>query len=68
MPLTRKLIQSGNSKALVISKEMLEHLGLDEFVSIEYHKDSIVLKRPAMEFDEALNKAHSKYSSNFNRK
>ena len=42
----KKLTKTGNSYTLVISKEMREHLQVQDAVEVEYREDSIVLRRP----------------------
>jgi len=42
----RKLVKTGNSVALILSKEMREHLGVDDEVSVEYFKGEIRLRKP----------------------
>lgn len=44
--MTRKLIKTGNSDALVITKEMKEHLGVRETVAVYYERGRIILERP----------------------
>lgn len=44
--MVRNLIQTGNSKALIISKDMRDHLGVDDEVDIEFRKNSIVIRNP----------------------
>ena len=44
--MTRKLVKTGNSIALVVDKTMKEHLGVTDEVEVIYEKDRIVLKRP----------------------
>lgn len=45
--MTRKLVKTGNSDALIITKEMKEHLGVRETVAVYYRGDEIVIKRPS---------------------
>jgi antitoxin component of MazEF toxin-antitoxin module len=44
--MTRKLVKTGNSNALIVDKTMKEHLGVTDEVEVIYEKDRIVLKRP----------------------
>ena len=44
--MTRKLVKTGNSIALVVDKTMKEHLGVTDEVEVIYAQDRIVLKRP----------------------
>jgi|GEM_PF-5670675 len=46
----KALIKSGSSKVLVISKEMIAHLGLEEDrVDVQYVENRIILSRPTEE-------------------
>jgi antitoxin component of MazEF toxin-antitoxin module len=46
----KSLIKSGSSKVLVISKEMLAHLGLEEDrIDVQYVEGRIILSRPPEE-------------------
>ena len=49
----KSLIQTGNSKALIISKDMREHLGVTNTVEVEFRKNTIVLRNPEHEEEEA---------------
>ncbi len=51
--MTRKLIKTGNSDALVITKEMKEHLGVRETVAVYYAEGKIIIEKPKMTFEEA---------------
>jgi hypothetical protein len=42
----RSLIQTGNSKALILTKDMRDHLGIDEEVAIEFRRSAIILRHP----------------------
>jgi antitoxin component of MazEF toxin-antitoxin module len=59
--MTRKLVKTGNSNALIVDKTMKEHLGVTDEVEVIYEKDRIVLKRP-MTIEEAANRTISRYS------
>lgn len=43
----KKLQQTGNSRALIINKEMLRHLGVAEEVEVRYIEGGILLTNPA---------------------
>jgi hypothetical protein len=46
----KTLIKSGSSKVLVISKEMIAHLGLEEDrIDVQYLENRIILSRPPEE-------------------
>ena len=59
--MTRKLVKTGNSDALIITKEMKEHLGVKETVAVYYRGDEIVLKRPRMTLEEAEARTDAKF-------
>ena len=42
----RNLIQTGNSKALILTKDMRDHLGVEDEVEVEFRRGSIVLRHP----------------------
>jgi antitoxin component of MazEF toxin-antitoxin module len=45
--MVKTLAKSGSSKVLVISKEMLAHLGLEEDrIDVQYVENRIILSRP----------------------
>jgi|GEM_PF-3717780 len=60
--MTRKLIKTGNSDALVITKEMKEHLGVRETVAVYYAEGKIIIERPKVTFEEAQARTDEKFS------
>jgi predicted RND superfamily exporter protein len=42
----RKLGRSGNSRVLVITRDMREHLGVDDEVQVILRENEVVLRRP----------------------
>ncbi len=44
--MTRKLVKTGNSDALIITKEMKEMLGIESEIDVVYDRDRIVLQKP----------------------
>lgn len=58
--MTRKLIKTGNSDALVITKEMKEHLGVRESIAVYYEKGRIILERP-LSLEEAQARTDEKF-------
>lgn len=56
----RKLVKNGNSKGLIFSKDMLDHLGVREAVSVEYGKDMIIIRRP-MNVEDTFARARKKW-------
>ena len=60
--MVKKLVDNGNSKAVLMTKDMLEHLGIDEYIEIVYETGQIVLRRPKrLSFEEAKKAVHKKY-------
>ncbi|MCB8932703.1 MAG: AbrB/MazE/SpoVT family DNA-binding domain-containing protein [Fimbriimonadaceae bacterium] len=59
----KKLQQTGNSRALIINKEMLRHLGVAEVVEVRYIEGGILLTNPdtpASEFARAFSTKHGR--------
>lgn len=44
--MTRKLVKTGNSSALIVDKTMKEHLGIIDEVEVAYEMGRIVLRKP----------------------
>jgi antitoxin component of MazEF toxin-antitoxin module len=44
--MTRKLVKTGNSTALIVDKTMKEHLDITDEIEVSYEKDRIVLRKP----------------------
>ena len=53
----KTLIQTGNSKALIMSKDMREHLGITDTVEVQFRRNTIVLRNPDDPDDEEVVKA-----------
>lgn len=49
----RNLIQTGNSKALILTKDMRDHLGIEDEVEVEFRRGSIVLRHPEVPDEDA---------------
>lgn len=49
----KKLIKVGNSEALIMSKDMKEHLGVRETIEVTYDSGRIILSRPTMILEDA---------------
>ncbi|MEO7454224.1 MAG: hypothetical protein ABIV13_05610 [Fimbriimonadales bacterium] len=58
--MTRKLVKTGNSNALIVDKTMKEHLGITDAIEVIYEKDRIVLRRP-MSVREAAERTIERY-------
>jgi hypothetical protein len=62
----RKLVKTGNSVALILSKDMREHLGVDDQVSIEFVENEIRLRKP-MSFEEAKEHSLKRYEAAYRK-
>ena len=58
--MTRKLVKTGNSSALIVDKTMKEHLGVTDEVEVSYEKGRVVLKKP-MTIEEAAERTVARY-------
>ena len=47
MPITRRIQKIGNSKGLILTSEMLAHLGVEDQVAVTYEAGRLVLSAPA---------------------
>ena len=62
--MTRQLTKSGNSIALILSKDMRDHLGLkDNEIEVIFEQSSITLRAPSKKLTvaEAVEKTLEKY-------
>ena len=57
----RKLVKTGNSVALILSKDMREHLGVDDQVDVVYAEGEIRLRKP-MTLEEASARSDAKFA------
>lgn len=64
--MTKKLVKTGNSSALIVDKTMKDHLGVTDSVEVVYEKDRIVLRRP-MTVREASKRSGEKYAEAYKR-
>ncbi len=64
--MTRKLVKTGNSSALIVDKTMKEHLGVTDEVEVAYEKGRIVLRRP-MTVREASERSGKKFREAYKR-
>ena len=46
MPITRRIQRIGNSKGIILTSEMLAHLGVEDQVTVTYETGRIVLSAP----------------------
>jgi antitoxin component of MazEF toxin-antitoxin module len=64
--MTRQLTKSGNSIALVLSKDMRDHLGLtDNQIEVIFEKNSISLRAPmhVMSFEDAADATFEQFDT-----
>lgn len=62
----RKLVKTGNSVALILSKDMREHLGVGDEVSVELLEGEIRLRKP-MTFQEAKEHTFNRYAEAYKK-
>jgi len=62
----RKLVKTGNSVALILSKDMRDHLGIGDEVDVEYLEGEIRLRKP-MTFEEAAGRSDEKFADAYRR-
>src|SRR5579862_6237904 len=62
----RKLVKTGNSVALILSKDMRDHLALGDEVEVEYLKGEIRLRKP-MTVHEATEYSLKRYSKAYKK-
>lgn len=61
--MNRRLTKTGNSHTLVITREMKEHLGLEEpQIDVQYIEGAIVLRKPST-FEDALSATFAQYDT-----
>jgi antitoxin component of MazEF toxin-antitoxin module len=60
--MTRKLVKTGNSTALIVDKTMKEHLDVTDEVEVSYEKGRIVLRKP-MTIEEAAERTIERYGN-----
>jgi antitoxin component of MazEF toxin-antitoxin module len=64
--MTRQLTKSGNSIALVLSKDMRDHLGLkDNEIEVIFERNTIILRAPkrGQSFEEAADATFEQFST-----
>ena len=64
--MTRKLVKTGNSSALILTKDMRDHLGIDEAVDVQFKEGQIILRRP-LSFEEASKKTHERFPKTYDK-
>jgi antitoxin component of MazEF toxin-antitoxin module len=63
MATVKSLQKLGNSQALILSKEMLAHLGAAGSVEVTMESEGKIVIRRAKSFDEAVNDGLNKFDS-----
>jgi antitoxin component of MazEF toxin-antitoxin module len=58
----RTLVRTGNSTALILTRDMKDHLGITDTVEVIMEKDRIVLRKP-LTFDEAAERSDQKFAN-----
>ena len=59
--MTRNLVRTGNSSALVLTRDMKEHLGVTDTVDVQFKDGCIILRRP-LSFEEASARSDEKFA------
>ena len=62
----RQLVKTGNSLALVLTRDMREHLGLSDSVDVQFTEGQIILRKP-MTIEEASDRSDKKFSEAYKR-
>ena len=60
--MTRPLVRTGNSTALILTRDMKEHLGITDSVDVQIEQDRIVLRKP-LSFEEAAARSDQKFAN-----
>lgn len=60
--MTRNLIRTGNSFALILTREMKDHLGVTDAVDVQIEEGRIVLRKP-LSFAEAAARSDEKFAN-----
>lgn len=62
----RKLVKTGNSVALIFSKDMRDHLGVEGDVEVEYLEGEIRLRKP-MSLEDAKEHSLRRYADAYRK-
>lgn len=57
----RKLVKTGNSTSLILTRDMKEHLGITDTVDVQIENGQIILRKP-LSFEEAKASSHRRYA------
>jgi antitoxin component of MazEF toxin-antitoxin module len=60
--MTRNLVRTGNSTALILSRDMKEHLGITDTVDVQIEEGRIILRKP-LSFEEATARSDQKFAN-----
>ncbi len=64
--MVRKLVKTGNSVALILSKDMRDHLGVTDEVNVELVENEIRLRKP-MSLEEAARRSDAKFADAYRK-
>jgi hypothetical protein len=59
--MVRKLVKTGNSVAVILSKDIRDHLGIGEYVDMQIVEGEVRLRKP-LTVDEAAARSDEKFS------
>jgi antitoxin component of MazEF toxin-antitoxin module len=62
MTMIHTLVHTGNSTALILTRDMKDHLGITDTVEVIMEKDRIVLRKP-LTFGEAATRSDHKFAN-----
>lgn len=58
----RTLVRTGNSTALILTRDMKDHLGITDTVEVTLEEGRIVLRKP-LSFEEASARSDTKFAT-----
>lgn len=64
--MTKKLIKTGNSEALILDKTMKDHLGVNGSVDVFMREGEIILRKP-LSIEEAAERTVARYGKALKR-
>ena len=64
--MVRKLVKTGNSSALILSKDMKEHLGVTDAVDVQYVDGELRIRRP-LTVEEATEYSLKRYAKAYKK-
>lgn len=60
----RVLVRTGNSTALILTRDMKEHLGITDTIEVLVEADRIVLCKP-LSFEEAVARSDERFTDTY---